>query len=213
VNPHLEFLLSTLYDGALAPAHREDLEKSGLQGDLVREQGIQSVPPSDFDRLLGFGVPPAVRSLMLIPYPNPAGGYFDMFQVKLFPALEDRKYLQPRGSAPRLYFCRRVLPLVLDPAVPLIFVEGAKKALAAAQLALAAVGFNGIQGWHLRGSRRLLPDFGLLPLNGRLVKVLPDGDVQTNPAVERGVADFADALEQRGARTRVVLLPVTAAAA
>src|SRR6266545_2108837 len=145
MNPTLEFLLGPVYSGDLAPAHRDDLRKSGLHDDLVQEQGIRSVPPSDFDRLLGFGVPAAVTSLLLIPYPDPAGGYFDMFQIKLFPALEDRKYLQPRGSTPRLYFVRRALPLVMDAAAPLYFVEGAKKALAAAQLGLAAVGFNGIQ--------------------------------------------------------------------
>lgn len=216
-HPHLEFLLSPVFDGALAPAHRQDLAKSGITEATRSAQGIRSVPPSDFDHLLGFRVPAAVTSLLLFPYPDPAGGYFDMFQVKLFPALEAGdgrtvKYLQPRGSAPRLYFVRSVLPLVMDPTVPLYLVEGAKKAMAAAQLGLAAIGFNGIQGWHVRGSRALLEDFARLPLRGRRVKVMPDGDVQTNPAVERGAAELADTLEQRGARARIVLLPVTAEA-
>jgi len=218
VTPLLEFLLSKAYaGGAVAPAHRADLEKSGITEASQIAQGIRSVPPCDFDRLLGFPVPSAVTSLMLIPYPDPAGGYFDMFQVKLFPALEDGdghtvKYLQPRGSAPRLYFVRRVLPAVLDPRATLYAIEGAKKAIAAAQLGLAAIGFNGIQGWHGRGSLALLPDFARLPLAGRAVKVIPDGDVQTNPAVERGAGRLAEALEARGASVRVVLLPAVVAA-
>jgi Domain of unknown function (DUF3854) len=218
VNPQLEFLLSSVYDGALAPAHRADLEKSNITDASRIAQGIRSVPPSDFDRLLGFHVPTAAQSLMLIPYPDPDGGYVDMFQVKLFPALEDgdghvvTKYLQPRGSAPRLYFVRSVLSAVMDPTVPLYLVEGAKKAIAAAQLGLAAIGFNGIQGWHVRGSRALLEDFARLPLRGRPVKVMADGDVRTNPAVERGAGDLAEAIEARGARARVVLLPVAVAA-
>jgi hypothetical protein len=166
--------------------------------------------------LLGFQVPAAVTSLMLIPYPDPAGGYVDMmFQVKLFPALEDgdghkMKYLQPRGSAPRLYFVRSVLPLVMEPTRPLYIIEGAKKSIAAAQLGLAAVGFNGIQGWHVRGSRELLDDFELVPLRGRAVELVPDGDAATNPDVARGAAAFGQALIERGAEVRLVVLPVAA---
>ena len=138
MNPHLELLLSPVFAGALAPAHREDLEKSGITEATRIAQGIRSVPPSDFDRLLGFPVPAAVTSLMLIPYPDPAGGYLDMFQVKLFPSLTNpaghtTKYLQPKGSTPRLYFIRSVLPRVMDPSRPLFLVEGPKKAIAAAQ--------------------------------------------------------------------------------
>jgi len=212
MNPHLAALLSPIYSGALAPAHRRDLEKSGITEASQVGQGIRSVPPSDLDRLVGFPVPTAVTSLLLIPYPDPDGGYFDMFQVKLFPALEDVKYLQPRHSPPHLYFVRSVLSLVVDPSMTLYLCEGAKKAVAAAQLGLAGVGFNGIEGWHHRGSRELIEDFHRLPLRGRLVKVVPDGDVQTNPAVERGAGRLAEALEARGAHVRVVLLPAVVAA-
>ena len=215
VNSHLELLLSRIYDGAaLAPAHREDLRKSGVTEATRIAQGIRSVPTSDFDRLLGFPVP-TVASLLLIPYPDPVGGYFDMFQVKLFPALVDAaghstRYLQPKGTTPRLYFVRSVLSMVIDPTKPIYLVEGAKKAIAAAQLGLAAVGFAGVHGWHVRGSRRLLDDFAQIPLGGRRVELVADGDVATNPAVEAGAADFAEALETAGARVRVVLLPVAA---
>jgi hypothetical protein len=218
VNAALEFLLSTIYGaGSLAPAHRADLDKSGITEASRIAQGIRSVPPSDFHRLLGFSVPAGVESLMLIPYPDPDGGYFDAFQGKLFPALEDAeghltKYLQPRGSVPRLYFVRQVLSVVMDASRPLFLVEGAKKSITAAQLGLAAVGFNGIEGWHVRGARTLLEDFDRLPLRGRLVKVMPDGDVRTNPAVERGAGQLAEALEARGAHVRVVLLPTVIAA-
>ena len=215
MNPHLNLLLSAVYAGALAPAHRADLEKSGISDALRMEQGIRSVPPSDFDRLLGFRVPASVTSLMLLPYPDPAGGYVDLFQVKLFPPLVNvaghpTKYLQPRRSRPSLYFVRRVPPLVMDPAIPLYLCEGAKKALAGAQLGLAAVGFAGIHGWHTRGSRHLLADFARFPLAGRTVEHVPDGDVATNPAVEAGAADFGEALEAAGACPRIVLLPVAA---
>jgi hypothetical protein len=214
----LRHLLSPVYDDSLAPAHRDDLAKSGITEAARRAQGIRSVPPNDFEPLLSRrSVPSGTRSMLLLPFPSPAGGWFDHFQVKLFPPHVDSKghsvkYLQLRGSTPRLYFVRSVLPPVLAPASPLWVVEGAKKSITAAQLGLPAVGITGIEGWHARGSRRLLFDFDTVPLAGRVVKVVPDGDVQTNPAVERGTAGFAEALEQRGARVRIVLLPVAATA-
>jgi len=209
---HVWFLLSAAYPGSVAPLHRADLEASGLHADIITEQRIMSIPPNMFDRVLGFRVPAVATSLLLFPYPDFDGGFMDMFQVKLFPRLTDDgpKYLQPRGTAPRFYLIRSVLPRVLDPTVPLYLVEGAKKALAAAQLGLAAVGFNGIHGWHTRHDRALLDDFVRLPIGGRRVELVPDGDVATNPAVESGAAEFAEALEARGAQPRLVMLPVAA---
>jgi hypothetical protein len=215
VNAHLDFLLSTVYGGDLHPNHRADLEQSGLEEPVRREQGFRSVPPSDFNRLLGRRVPAAVRSLLLVPFADFDGGWMDHFQVKLFPALVDEaghtvKYWQPSGSPPRLYLVRRVLPAVLDRRVPLYLVEGPKKACAAAQFGLAAVGFSGIQGWHRRGTHQLLDDFAQIPLRGRHIRLVPDGDVQTNADVEAGAVAFASALEAAGARVDCVLLPVAA---
>ena len=96
---------------------------------------------------------------------------------------------------------------VLESTTPLYLVEGAKKALAVAQLGHAVVGFLGIEGWHVKGSRELLPDFDQVPLAGRTAELLPDGDVQTNWNVARGVARFGTALRGRGARVRLVVLP------
>ena len=56
MNPTLEFLLSSIFASGLAPAHRADLEKSGITEMTRLAQGIRSVPPSDFHRLLGFRV-------------------------------------------------------------------------------------------------------------------------------------------------------------
>src|SRR5262249_31641380 len=89
-------------------------------------------------------------------------------------------------------------------------VEGAKKALKVAQLGLPAVGFEGIECWHAAGSDDLLPDFRFIPLRGRVVDLLPDGDVRTNRNVERGAHRLADALAERGARVRFVILPTAA---
>jgi hypothetical protein len=170
-----------------------------------------SVPLDLFDRLLGFKAPSAITSLMLLPYPDPRGGWLDYVRVKCFPPIEDEtgttKYLGPRGVPPRLYVPIPTIPK-LDASESLWLCEGEKKALAAAQLGLAAVGFGGIEAWHARGSTALIEDFARIVLKGRLVELVPDGDVATNTAVARGITKLADALQARGARVRVRLLPV-----
>lgn len=212
MNAHLEFLLSRVYSGgALASAHRADLEKSGLSDETIQAQGIRSVPPSMIGPLLGFDLA-AINSAMLIPFPAPEGGWMDLVRMKIFPTLTDAaghsiKYLQPKRTSPRLYFCRAVLERVLRSDEPLWLIEGEKKAMTVAQLGLPAIGICGIEGWHVKGSRDLLEDFTHIPLTGRIVEMVPDGDVATNEAVRRGAERLALALAARGAVPRLVVLP------
>jgi hypothetical protein len=211
MNPHLAHLLSCVFDSLLAPEHRADLAKSGLTDATIAGQFIRTVPPSMIPKLLGFSVP-AIRSALLFPFRSAAGGFMDLPRVKVFPLLRDRdghqvKYLQPRGSSPRVYFVGAVLERVLTSDEPLWIVEGEKKALAVAQLDLPAIGLCGVEGWHTAGSLDLLPDFDAIRLAGRVVEVVPDGDYQDNPNVARAVRRFGTALAQRGAQPRAVLLP------
>ena len=211
----LRLLLSPLYSGALAHEHRADLEKSGLSPETIRLHQIMAVPPDLIAPLVAFREDPLreVRSAMLLPYPTPAGGWMEHVRVKVFPPFTGRdghlvKYLGPRGWPPRLFFPLATLPAVLRGDGALWLVEGAKKSLAVAQLGLPAVGFEGVEAWHAKGSRELLGDFDAIRLRGRVVELVPDADVQTNAAVERGALRFAEALEARGARIRLVTLPV-----
>jgi hypothetical protein len=213
MNAALEFLLSRACDGALAPEHRADAGLSGLSDATIAAARLRSAPLASIPRLLGFDLPGA-RSAMLIPFRSPRGGFMDYPRVKRFPAAVGRdghtvKYLSPRGASPRLYFAPMTLAAVCTGDAPLWLVEGEKKCLAVAQVGLPAVGFCGIEGWHVRNSRDLLEDFEAIPLVGRTVELLPDGDVQTNPNVERGVGRLADALRRRGAIPRLVVLPTT----
>jgi hypothetical protein len=66
-----------------------------------------------------------------------------------------------------------------------------------------------VEGWHRAGSAELIPDFDLFRLRARTVEMVPDGDWQTSPTIERGARRFAQALQDRGARVRVVILPIT----
>jgi len=211
----LTALLSAIDPGALAPAHLADLRKSGLSDDTIRRHCSRSVPPALIGRLLGFDFP-RIRSAMLIPFPDPhTGGFMPHVRVKVFPPVRDAaghqvKYLQPRDSGVRQFFTLPTLEDTLQGPAPLWLVEGEKKALAVAQLGLPAVGFCGIEGWHAAGSRELLADFEGIRLAGR-VELAPDGDWRVNPHVERGLRRFAEALERRGARVRIVVLPAVVA--
>src|SRR5262249_35388135 len=212
MNEHLAFLLSRVFDESLAPEHRADLAKSTLTETTIRAQFIRSVPPYLIPKLLGFDLR-AIRSALLFPYRAPGGGFMDHVRMKIFPSLTDRqghaiKYLQPKSSPPRLYFIRTCLSAVLETDQPLWLVEGEKKALAVAQLGpRPVIGFAGVEGWHMKGSRDLLPDFDALPLAGRIVELLPDGDFCSNANVERAIRRLGAALRARGAKPRVRLLP------
>ena len=195
----------------MASEHCTDLAKSGLTRASIAAQFIRSVPPSLIGRLLGFDVP-GIRSALLFPFRSPAGGFMNHVRVKIFPPLQNAaghtvKYLQPKDTSPRVYFVAACLADVLTGPQPLWCVEGEKKAVAVAQLGLPAIGFCGVEGWHVKGDRRLLPDFDALRLQDRVVELIPDGDYQTNPDVKRAIQRFGSALAMRGARPRVVLLP------
>jgi hypothetical protein len=212
VNRELDFLLSVIYDAHRLdhPAHLADLRKSGLSDETIRRQKVSDVPPDMIDRLLGFPAPKVV-SAYVIPFPDPRGGWLDHVRMKVFPSIETErglvKYLQPRKSGVRIYFPLATLDAVLHSTETLWICEGEKKALALAQTGEPTVGICGIEGWHIGGSRDLHPDLDDVGLTGRLVKVIPDGDYRTNPAVHAAVQGLGRALAARGATPRVVYVP------
>jgi hypothetical protein len=211
VNAHLAFLLCSAYEGSLAPAHLADLRKSGLTGKTIQLHGLRSVPLAQILPLLGWDSA-RIQSAYLIPYPSLGeGGWLDHVCLRLVPPLETAhdtiKYAQPRRTPPRLYLPRLNRDAIMGAATPLWVTEGQKKALALAQLGFAAVGIQGVEGWHVGGSRELLPEFAAVPLQDRIVEVVPDGDYETNENVNRAVRRFADALRARGAQPRRVVVP------
>jgi hypothetical protein len=213
MNPTLALLLSDLYDGALAPAHRADLEQRGLTAETIRQQRIMSVPPDLIDRLLGFPTPKVV-SAYLIPFPDPRGGWMDHVRLRVFPPFLDAHghpvtFLQPKRSGVRCYFPLAALAAVRHTRAPLYLVEGEKKALAVVQDGGAAIGLCGIEGWHVGRSAALHPDLDDVGLDGRVVNMIPDADYKTNPAVACAVQGLAEACTARGA-SRVLIVQIPA---
>jgi hypothetical protein len=74
MNATLALLLSPLYSGALAPAHRADLDKSGLTLATIYAHAIRAVPAGMIDRL-SFAKTPSGgqvvdRSALIMPRSN-----------------------------------------------------------------------------------------------------------------------------------------------
>jgi uncharacterized protein DUF3854 len=186
-----------------------------LTDETIRMHGLRSVPPDQIRLLLKWDSP-KITSAYLLPYPSLGeDGWLDHIVLRLFPPMETEKgtikYAQRRRTPPRLYVPRLNRDEIMNAATTLWACEGQKKALALAQLGLAAVGIQGVEGWHVRGTRELLPEFSALPLRSRLVQVVADGDYETNEHVNRAVRRFADALRARGAQPRRVVVPASAA--
>jgi hypothetical protein len=233
VNPHLDFLLSAVYDGmTLHPDHAADLAKSGIAAETIATHKIRSVPPHMIDLLLGFKAPAVIESALLFPFPAPYGGFMDHVKMRIFPELADvrgdhieehrlgyrynagrTKYFVRRRSSPRLYVPIPTMRRALEGNEPLWLCEGMKKALAVAQLDLPAVAIESAWGWHVKDSRGLLPDFDAMTLTGRVVKIVPDPDAQTNPEIACAMHRLAEALERRGACVQLVMLPLEVGAA
>jgi hypothetical protein len=86
-------------------------------------------------------------------------------------------------------------------------VKSEKKCLSVAQTGRPAIGIAGVEGWHERGTRTLLAEFEYVRLAGRTVDIVPDSDYRSNERVATAVQRFAAALERRGAKARIVLVP------
>lgn len=85
--------------------------------------------------------------------------------------------------------------------------EGEGKTLALYGLGKAVLGFRGIQNWHARGERTLLPELALRLRRGDKVYVAVDGDWRTNSNVRVGVEDLLRAIKAFGATPLLVDVP------
>jgi hypothetical protein len=101
--------------------------------------------------------------------------------------------------------------LVGDTSMPVIFVEGIKKALSIITAARAAgvevlvVAILGVWNWMADGEP--IPDMADIPVDGRDVGIVYDHDMLTNPSVQGACKGLAEFQIDRGAAVRVAFLP------
>src|SRR5262249_33350098 len=117
-DPRVRLLRHVIADeGPIAPEHLEDLRKSSLTDQTICRQRFRTLWPKKIEALLGFGMA-GLNSGLLIPFPDPQGGFMDHIRLKVFPQLKDAaghtiKYLQPKGSGVRLFFPLEILDAAL----------------------------------------------------------------------------------------------------
>lgn len=194
---------------SLHPTHLSDLRKSGLSDETIQEARIYSVPPRDINKKLGFN-DSRIESVMAFLYEGCDG--FEIYKV--FPPLDGLKYIQPKGSANRLYISSSLEPILSDPSKTIHFTEGAKKALKACQEGIPCIAVSGLWNWS-DGSEGmgLIPDFDRINFEGRDVYLIPDNDwLSPNRHGERknlrqAVYELGYRLIDRGARVFVIELP------
>lgn len=137
-------------------------------------------------------------------YMDRDGQISDYYRDRYFD--EGAKYVQPKGTAPRLYYPS---PASLDEPKEILIVEGEKKALAASERlgpkGLAVVGIGGCWSW--KSKRAPLADWSEVPLEGMRVWIIFDSDSRTNSEVSRARNALAAFVMKQGGKPMIVDLP------
>jgi hypothetical protein len=167
---------------------------------------------------------------ILIPYFDPGSGEYNGFaRLRLdHPDEQGRKYTQPQGSGNHLYFPGIMHAINPDKFSDLLrgrvgehcnvfVVEGEKKAVSL-QSRLGerglVLGIGGCWNWTKKSAdfdqetRALIDDFRHVKLRDRIVYILLDSDVSTNPNVAKAERELSYALAKAGAKkVRLISLP------
>jgi hypothetical protein len=165
---------------------------------------------------------------LLIPYWEPVRQRFSNRFVRVKPdmSVAGRKYLQPVGELPRLYFIPGVTVSDLENTqIDIFLTEGEKKALALERARLemgisaVVVGIGGVWSWRSspkelqpdgrlgKGKSRPIADLDLIQWTGRTVYLVFDSDAITNLKVSAAETALARELNSRGAHVHIVRLP------
>ncbi len=192
---------------SLHPDHLKDLQKSGLTDETITKANIHSVSPRDIPKILGKSYADKVDSLLAFPY-----GKNGFCRYKVFPPIKDKdghriKYFQAQGSGVYLYYPPGIETEISDPSIPLSFVEGEKKSLKGYQEGIVSIGMGGIWNFKEKGSDDLVQDFDSIPLRGRTINLIPDGDYHKNKDIQKAVLLFAQKLKAKGAIPYLISLP------
>jgi hypothetical protein len=184
----------------------------GIKPETVAANGIRLSPPDETYRAVG-ALLPAIRW-------DYGGGYCRyrfLGNPDLFPKDEKGKPVKAKavkGSGNRLYIPRHPGQSVevleqqkLDPAIPLMIVEGEADCLGVLQAEPDAlvVGISGCWGWKSQGNP-ILPELRELAQPGRVAVLCPDSDWQYNPKVFQAWLKLGVTLRQFGCSVQVAVI-------
>ncbi len=199
----------------LSEAHQNMLfEESGNSPDVVAERGVRTIAHG---RELPAGFSPRQRRLgpgILFTVHRPNGETSYSFRPDT-PDKPGRKYEQPSkrhgGPGNVLDVHPSLHHLIADMSVPVIYVEGIKKADSITTAARAAgvevlvVAISGV--WNFLCEGKPIPDLLVIPVEGREVGIVFDSDVLTNPGVQGAAVRLAETEIRRGASVQLAYLP------
>lgn len=184
----------------LNPDHREFLANAAI--DEKRMEGIWSVKgPTDLPEGMAHLWRHAEKGAVVFPWTTVKGEVLPQVRLDHPPTEKDGKkkgYRFPKDSTMVLAVPPGYRDRVMDPAVPLVIVEGTKQHLAAASALdgssnpYAVVGISGCRGWSKDG--RPIPCLHGIPLNDRIVFLAFDADVTTNRDVHDAATSLAETL-------------------
>lgn len=203
----------------LAERHRHELEQgSAIPSDIVADEVIRTITTRAEAARLGY-TESWQQLVPAIAFPvHPPDGSNSLYVLKPDRprARKDRpdkfvKYEWPSRQPHRLDVPLQCMAQLADPAVDVYVVEGKKKGLALAARGLCASALWGVWAWGKKPSDNarceLLPDWDLIPLDGRRVFIVFDSDRDEKENVDLAARQLAARLAERGAEVYHVILP------
>lgn len=201
----------------LSAEHLAMLRASGLSDETIEARGYRTVTSKAELKRLGFGPAQLLVPTLLVPIFG-VGGEVVLYQHRPdHPRVKVKngkakaiKYETPRGARMALDVPPHVRAQMGDPAVPLIITEGVKKADAAVSRGLCCIALLGV--WNFRGTnpaggKVVLPDWGMIALNGRAVYIAFDSDIMEKAEVYRALVSLKEFLDFKKAHTKLIYLP------
>jgi hypothetical protein len=212
----------------LLPQHLEELRRSGLSDEQIRECRFRSeTDPRTWSKLLNWKSPPKdAGPVLCIPFYGADGKYLNYVRVKPDKPRKAKnegkpiKYESAKGAANRAYIPPGTRAALADVSKPLILTEGEKKAAKADQEGFACIGLVGVYGWQKArsknddgrgtGPRDLIPDLATVAWTGRPVFIAFDSDIVVKVQVTWAQWHLAEALTKAGAAVLALRIPAAA---
>lgn len=206
----------------LDPTHLVDLCASGLAEEIVCNAGLYSARDGGIANVLGWRMKAGHWGQGLVfPFRNADGSDGGYGRVKLdFPRQDQRgkviKYESPPKQQNRAYFPPRFAEIFASSDV-VLFTEGEKKTLAAAQIGLCCIGLVGVWGFQQKrqhddrgkvfGTRQLIADISALSWRGKKTIIVFDSDVADRVDLQMAEYRLAELLTAKGAELSVARIP------
>jgi hypothetical protein len=198
----------------LSEEHRRQLRESSISNktiDYMAKHGFIRTLDADDANKRDLGLEPGLGFKYPGEKKSDDGGEFWRIRFN-HPKRGGQKYSQPQNTGSRVYRPEVPNAPTPDDKLPIVIVEGEKKAISVAErLApnMEVIGIGGIWNWiDKKGSNKILKAIEDMGLYDRKVYILFDSDTGFKPECRKAEHSLASELKARGAFPRIVVLPV-----